>query len=258
MSSVVVPMEYLEAYARTLKDLDEISRSLLVDALANVDLSDRKAVTATMRAVCRTSGEAATQLSVQFYRGLSVLQTGVDPDVSVAYEYDPDDTDAALEEMLKGVEDDDEVMSRLSERLSYETNRAAKVGSWRAGQADDRDVRYARVPMGDRTCAWCLMTAGLGFHFMSEESASHTHAHCDCQIISSIDGGDVTIEGYDSTVNRDMWREAARVLRSGEAPPELRQRIARAKQQHASRTDKKWKPVNEELIAMRYLYGLEH
>ena len=258
MADVVVPMEYLEAYARTLKDLDEVSRSLLVDSLANVDLNDRKAVTATVKAVCRTSGEAATQLSAQFYRGMSVLQTGVDPQTKIRYVYDPDATEAALDAIMGGDDDDATLVSKIAERVSYETNRAAKVGSWRAGQEDGREVRYARVPMGAETCAWCLMTSGLGFHYMSEESASHTHAHCDCEIICSIGKGDVTIDGYDSTVGRDMWRDAAKRLRSGDVPPELRQRIQTAKERHASRTDKKWKPVNEELIAMRYFNGLEH
>ena len=266
MADVVVPMEYLEAYARTLKDLDEISRSLLVDSLANVDLNDRKAVTATVKAVCRTSGEAATQLSAQFYRGMSVLQTGYDPKAYVHYTFDPNATSGAVRRILEQYEDEDEILSQLTEHVSYETNRAAKVGVWRAGQADKkqyaggggREVRYARVPMGAETCAWCIMTSGLGFHYMSEEAASHTHAHCDCMIVPSIGRGDVTIDGYDSTVGRDMWRDAAKRLRSGDVPTELRQRIQTAKERHASRTDKKWKPVNEELIAMRYFNGLEH
>lgn len=253
MADVTVPTEYLEAYAATLRDLDGVARSLLVDSLANVDLSDRAAVVATVKAVCRTGGEAATRLSEQFYRGMSMLQTGVDPKVAVRYAYDPKATAIALSAIMRDAEDEEELLRQLGDRVSYETNRAAKLGVWSAGQADGRDVRYARVPMGAETCAWCLMTAGLGYWYMSYEAASHTHRSCDCMIVPSIGRGDVTIPGYDSTVYRDMWRSANKDRASGNIPDDLKARIAAEKERKGKdyRLD-----TNGTLAVMRWKYGL--
>lgn len=254
MADVEVPMEFLENYTRTLHDLDDIGKSLLADALANTNLNDRDAVTATMQAICRTTGEAANELSRQFYRGLSMLQTGQDMAKKVPYQYDPEATRIATYAIVRDAEDEEELVEQLERRRSYETNRSAKLGVWRSGQADGRDVRYARVPVGAETCAWCLMTAGLGYFYMSEETASHTHAHCDCMIVASIGRGDVRIGGYDSTVYRDMWRSANSARASGNISPELAQHIAREKAAKGSsyRLD-----TNGTLAVMRQMYGLK-
>lgn len=259
MADVTIPWSYIDNYTRTIHDLDEISQELLADCLYNTDLSNRDAVTALMRSLCGTSNEAAQELATQFYRGFSLMQTGKDMTRRVTSGYSAQDTDAAVAAIMESSGDDEELLgSELGTRLSYEINRASKRGVVRAGKADGRDVRYARVPVGVETCAWCIMLAGHGFFYMTEETASHSHANCDCAIVPSIESASLSLQGYDSTVYRDMWRNAAKVLRKGEAPAELLDRIERAKAHHESRTDKKWSNVNEELIAMRYFAGLKH
>lgn len=57
--------------------------------------------------------------------------------------------------------------------------------------------RFARVPQGSETCAWCLMLASRGYTYGSAAAAgrySKFHADCDCQIV--MDDGTVP-EGYD-------------------------------------------------------------
>lgn len=259
MADVSLPMASLERMASLVRDVDAATQEKLQRNLAAIDLSDRRAVGAVMRGWVESGAGAATKVAGLFYRGMSMLQTGEDFDPLDQFEYDQDAADVALAGMYNQADGDMDMLQRLiSERVSFEVNRAAKVGVWRNGQYDSRDVRYARVPVGVETCAWCLMTAGLGFWYMTEEAASHTHFHCDCQIIPSIGGTDMRIRGYDPTVGRDMWRNSASRLRSGNIPQELRDRIDKARAQHESRTSEPWKPVNEELIAMRYFYGLEH
>lgn len=257
MADTTVPMEYLENYVSTLHDLDAITRALLQDALANTDLSDRDAVTATMQAICETTSDAATEISRQFYRGLSVMQTGRDMTKKVLARYDPTATKVATSAIWRDADDEAELLEQLSDRVSYELNRASKQGMWDAGQVDGRDVRYARVPVGAETCAWCLMTAGLGFWYMSEEAASHSHRGCDCAIIPSIGRGEVHIKGYDSTVYRDMWREANKLRANGDLPQEMLDHIAgvhalRDREGRAYRDD-----TNGTLYVMRQLYGLK-
>lgn len=73
-----------------------------------------------------------------------------------------------------------------------------------------RGVRYARVPMGIETCAFCIMLASRGFVYYSKKTAGeneHMHVHCDCKIVPGF-AGDV-IEGYDEKVYKDIYDAAA-------------------------------------------------
>lgn len=75
--------------------------------------------------------------------------------------------------------------------------------------AERYGARYARVPMGAETCAWCIMLASQGFVYKSEKSATfkknkktgiraseHFHDNCDC-IVVPVFGNNPEIEGYD-------------------------------------------------------------
>ena len=67
-------------------------------------------------------------------------------------------------------------------------------------------VRYARVPSGKETCAFCFMLASRGFVYHTKQSAGegfgHSyHRHCDCIIVPGFHEGtgisaDAQIEGY--------------------------------------------------------------
>ena len=68
-------------------------------------------------------------------------------------------------------------------------------------------VRYARVPSGRETCAFCFMLASRGFVYYTKQSAGegfgHSyHRHCDCIIVPGFHEGtginaDKQIEGYE-------------------------------------------------------------
>ena len=257
MADVLVPRAYLENFTQTVHELDELGRQYLADALEQTDLNNRSRVAAIMRVHCNASAEAAGELAAQFYRGMSMMQTGEDFDGMSLPGFTNDELDDATYAIYAASGDEEEILRRLLNEHSYVVNRSAKHSVWANGQIDPRDVRYARVPMGEKTCAWCISLAGLGFHFMTEESASHTHEHCDCRIVPCIGEGSVSVEEYEPEDYADVWRDAARRLREGDVPQELRDRIDRAKAQHASRTSEPWKPFNEQLIAMRYFNDLK-
>ena len=256
MAEVTIPRSYLENFTATLSQLDELGRQALADALAQTDLGNRARVSAIFRVHCNATAGAAGELAAQFYRGMSVMQTGEDLRVESLPGVTDDELDETVYEVYRVTDDDGELVRRLVNQQSYYLSRAAKHSTWANGDIDPRDVRYARVPQGERTCAWCIALAGLGFHYMTEEAASHTHEHCDCIVVPVIGEGSVSVEEYEPEDYADVWRDASQRLRSGDIPPELRDRIERAKEQHASRTDAPWKPFNEELIAMRYFNGL--
>lgn len=63
----------------------------------------------------------------------------------------------------------------------------------------ERDgARYARVPTGSETCAFCLMVAGRGFVYGGKETAGmfdKYHNECDCQVVPDW-SKDPKVEGY--------------------------------------------------------------
>lgn len=77
--------------------------------------------------------------------------------------------------------------------------------------ADPTRPRYARVPSGSKTCAFCVMLASRGFAYSSEKTAGGEeekyHDDCDCMIIPS--WGRTSIKGYDPDRYMEMYRNAA-------------------------------------------------
>lgn len=77
-----------------------------------------------------------------------------------------------------------------------------------ARSAQANDVRWARVPTGAETCAFCLMLASRGFVYGSAETAGEMrkfHGHCDCVAVA----GD-SPEGYDPDALYEVYASAHR------------------------------------------------
>lgn len=69
-----------------------------------------------------------------------------------------------------------------------------------------KGIRYARVPVGIETCAFCIMLASRGFVYYSKESATangHVHPNCDCKVVPGFEGD--VIEGYDPKVYEAIY-----------------------------------------------------
>lgn len=263
MADVTLSMGVLENYRDGTRGISDASADALRETLAAIDLRDRALVEDLMQGASRATAQATSDYATQFYRGLSLMQTGQDVSYRARSPYDETATRIAVRGIYRqcdlgdGELDEERLTDLLAERLEFEANRAAKVGVWSCGQQDGRDVRYARVPVGAETCAWCLMTAGLGYWYMSEEAASHTHAHCDCQIIASIGRGDVVIDGYDSTVYRDMWRAANQLRANGDIPEEWSAHIADVRALRGTQDRPYRDDTNGTLYVMRKMYGLK-
>ena len=84
-------------------------------------------------------------------------------------------------------------------------------------EADPSKPRWARIPRGLKTCAFCYMLASRGFVYHDEEKAGGRmhdyHPHCDCQVIPS--WGEQTIRGYDPAKMRENWDRAYSVAPGG-------------------------------------------
>lgn len=95
-------------------------------------------------------------------------------------------------------------------------------------QLDPLKPRFARVPTGAKTCAWCAMLASRGFVYHSEVTAGmkdHWHDDCDCQAVVEFDRNTAHIEGYDPDRLYAMYlqaREASNGVTDKDIAVELR------------------------------------
>ena len=107
--------------------------------------------------------------------------------------------------------DRDRFRDEVSDLTRYYCMRAAydnMVENCRA-----RRVKWARVPTGLETCAFCFMLASRGFAYTSEQKAgegSHGyHDNCDCVLVPGFEGKDgnprVKIDGYDPEAMYRNW-----------------------------------------------------
>lgn len=75
---------------------------------------------------------------------------------------------------------------------------------------DPAKARWARIPSGPTTCAWCLMLASRGAVYGSAADAgksSKYHGHCDCVATPSWSASDLPA-GYDPDALRQAWKDA--------------------------------------------------
>lgn len=82
---------------------------------------------------------------------------------------------------------------------------------------DRKNGRYARVPTGTYTCAFCLMLASRGFVYKSRETAGEFdkfHHDCDCMVVPSF-SHKAKIGGYNPEQYQKMYANARADADSG-------------------------------------------
>ena len=92
---------------------------------------------------------------------------------------------------------------------------------------DPADARWARVPTGESTCAFCLALASRGAVYRSavtagdkEKGGKEFHARDDCQAIPMWPGDDYP-EGYDPDAMYQQYLDARKAAGTGEWKPIL-------------------------------------
>lgn len=98
---------------------------------------------------------------------------------------------------------------------------------------DPAHPRYARVPRGAKTCAWCSILASRGWVYVSKESANlhgKGHDHCDCELVPSWKAHDEYIKGYDPDAEYARYEEARHAVAvEGGDPNDLKAIAAKAR-----------------------------
>lgn len=187
----------------------------------------RDLVIQALAAVMPTYTDAAAQASADFYDASRELATGAPLGAQAISGYDPAKTEGAVRGFVRFVLDgrvqtfNDQVL----QRIDYEMKRSAGNSMVENGARDDLKPRYARVPTGAETCAFCTMLASRGFVYHTRAKAGaldHYHANCDCRIVCSWDTYEsgtsrrrsaVEVEGYDMDALYEQYIEDLRTGR---------------------------------------------
>lgn len=218
------------------------------DALSRIDASSARELERAIAAAWKRGGKsdpkALSKITVDIAKDLADKYGLAAGEVSTALWEDIyyNDTGSRLEGLLPNMEDYyDEHFGEVAEAvvekylnaddrkkaLVFLTNITTKaIREWaRRSQTDNTrrvvrrrykgysTARWARVPQGPTTCAWCLMLASQGFVYVSEWTAEFKgdgdkyHDCCDCVPISSFDS-DPRLEGYDPEAYYKMYENA--------------------------------------------------
>lgn len=240
---MLIERSWLDNYNSALRDISDGGQQALREQLRTVDYDRpmdevRQDVTNIMEAVCATSTQSAALTSAGWYDGLRERSVGQSMGAAAVSGRNPASTAASvrafLQRLIEG--DYDAFEDLMCERLSYEVTRSAGNCVAENTRRDPHEVRYARVPQGDKTCGFCLMLASRGPVYYTEESAGmylKYHAHCDCAIVPFFDTVPVyaedghylgrrsadELEGYNPD---ELYRRYVHEMLSPQKPPSER------------------------------------
>lgn len=113
--------------------------------------------------------------------------------------------------------DIDQVLSSIMGIIDKDVKLYARDTITQNGIRDKSRVRFARIPTGSETCAWCIALASQGFVYRTPESAGEFdlyHPYCDCQVVPSF-STEPEVEGYDPDALYDKYINARNESGSG-------------------------------------------
>lgn len=200
-----------------------------------------------MRYIIEDFVKDAASEADSYYRNIRELYQQSGTSLSTLAESEAFDPDRALWSVLKGFSDTD--FNGLTFRQVKNGNNRARMSMndlWakmplnnlddmqqfmadmmhtanrqmvRSNMKNDPDrPRWARVPKGFYTCAFCLMLASRGFKYRSQHSAgleqgakgleNYYHEHCDCEVVPQWGAKELKLKGYDVEKYKAIWKDA--------------------------------------------------
>lgn len=204
----------LDRLSEAQKQVVALARADLVTLFATLDPSRpeafRDALLDIVPTLVREYGDLASVAAAEWYEEVSphtflarTADSGFPADgveQGVRYHAAPLFTDAP-----------DAALAGLSGALQRYIAYSGRETIARNVRLDPSKPRFARVPTGAKTCAWCTMLASRGFVYLTKQSAGltdHFHDDCDCQVTPMWDRKNAHIEGYDPDGMYDMYLQA--------------------------------------------------
>lgn len=161
-------------------------------------------------------GDAAAAAAAEWFEGLRASAVGTPYEAVLA---DPVD-DAQVSKTVHYAaghlftSTPDQALAVLSSATQRYVTYMSRATVARNAAHDPARPRWARVPRGPHTCAFCAMLASRGFVYHSETKAGGAdrrfHDDCHCQIVPEWGRGPAHIEGYDPDAMHAMYEQARR------------------------------------------------
>ena len=172
----------------------------------------REAMLAGFPVLVEKYGDVAAAAAAEFYQDARAAAIGGSFDAVLAMAGDPEElrklvlwaTSELPETGLPEV-----AQSKLSGILQQQVVGRSRDTILLNVKKDPEKPRWARVPRGAKTCAFCMMLASRGFEYASRKSASTTfHAHCDCAVVPGW-GENPKVRGYRPEKFRKIYDASA-------------------------------------------------
>lgn len=258
-----IPEKSVDRYVELVRGTSDMASKAVRTQLAATPYVVPEQLKANVRTLLAASDREVAEIDRAFYEAARAYVTGDERAfAALTGGLDEEEVERAIDAMLREygyysedgsyvLDDPARLENDLAQFVARMVNDLSKSYMEGYGSRDPKRPRFARVPRGTETCAYCWALAGLGFQYRSAETArAHGHASCDCAIVPSWDGSGVA--GYDPKRYADLFNGARDWLNSSDAPEELVRRVRRDS----------YKPgysesFNGVLAAMRARYGLK-
>lgn len=210
---------YRDVRTLAVRDLEQLWRSLRLDDPMEV----RQALEDLLPDLTTGYGELAATVAADIYdemRAESNAPGSFTPVLAGSYAIEAVRANArwAIGPLFSSRPDPDAALSRLAgevDRMSLQPGRETIAESVRR---DPAKPRWARVPTGPETCAWCLSLASRGAIYRSRETAGGAwdwHRDCDCTP-TPFWPKDPYPDGYDPDGLYEVYAEARAQAGSGD------------------------------------------
>ncbi|MEU4772958.1 hypothetical protein [Micromonospora sp. NPDC023644] len=181
------------AYRSSQQDVVALARRELAAWWAMLDVSDPRAVVAALEAflveLVAAYGDLAMTVAADWYDQQREQAQAPGAFRATLPEALPDEQVRAVARWavgpLFGATDSAKALGLASGAVQRLVQQGGRNTLYRNVRRDPSEPRWARVPQGADTCAWCRMLASRGAVYLSRESAggddNHWHNECDCQ-----------------------------------------------------------------------------
>lgn len=224
----------LERLSRAGASAVRMAQDDLLAFMARLDLADRAAASAALHeflpALISEYGDMAATAAAEWYEEIRAAQLGGAFTAQLGASAARDAIHSAVG-YAAAATDPTDVPNRLLSSVQRLVTYSQRTTVGHNSRMDRARPRFARVPQGAKTCAWCSMLASRGFDFGSRQSAGDQgrgvgddfHDDCDCRIVPEW-GDDDGIEGYDPDRYLNMY-EAARDAPGDSSPAAVAARM---------------------------------
>lgn len=238
---MILSRQQFDTYANGLKALSADMRTRLANDLWQVwentrDMAAlRDAATALGAGYAEQYHLANAAVANDLWEQIFLNDTGKHMQAVVAESRDiPGRVKRTSERVFADIDDEltDEYIAdsirKADNRFARYAHEGARLSMWlnteRAYERGAKKARFARVPTGPTTCAFCILLASHGFYYLSEQTAifkengDKYHDCCDCEAVPGF-SDDTGIVGFDADMYLDQYRDA--IARDGKGRVDL-------------------------------------